>query len=100
MSFNSHLKKENLELRKSLLKNETKWEKEKAILNQKLEQLSEMMRDMSHREIVLKHNRESLTNLIVDMKVVNDIRRERNKSFSQMRTVRFIVFMIISPLIL
>lgn len=84
----NYLEKENLELRRKLLQNETKWEKEKAILTQKLDHLAEMVKDMSHRENVLKHNRDALTQLIVDMKVVNDLRSERNVSVSQEKRVK------------
>lgn len=66
---------------------ESKWEKERAVMSQKMQQLNEMIKDMGHREDVLRHNRESLTKLIVDMKVVNDIRDERNKSITRSRLV-------------
>ena len=64
-----YLEIENFELRRQIRTKEMNWEKEKALLSQKISQLQEKIGDLSQKEKQYKTNQSSLTNLIKNMKV-------------------------------
>lgn len=60
---------------------ENQWDKERALLQQQLEQLQERMDNMHSRESTLRANQRSLTQFIEDLKIIGD-GKDKNLSVS------------------
>lgn len=70
---------------------ENQWDKERALLQQQVEQLQERMDNMHSRESTLRANQKSLTQFIEDLKIIGD-KKDSNLSVSGNQSIIFFLF--------